>query len=51
MDGFWTENTHQLFRLDAEQLDGLGSILGHSQREVWIHRCYIQLTVSTTTKK
>ena len=42
--------THQLFRLDTEELDGLGSVLRHSQREVWIHCCYIQLTANKQIK-
>lgn len=44
-----TQSTHQLFRLDAEELDGLGSILCHSHREVWIYRRYIQLTANKQT--
>lgn len=40
--------TYQLFRLDTEELDGLGSILGHCQGEIWINQCYIQLTAKKT---
>lgn len=32
----WT-GTNQLFRLDTEELDGLGGVLGHSQIQAWVH--------------
>lgn len=43
--------THQLLGLDTEELHGLGGVLGHGHREVWIHRGDIQLAVNATGRK
>lgn len=39
--------TNQLFRLDAKELDGLGGVLCHSQRQARIKRGDIQLAATT----
>lgn len=40
--------TYQLLRLDAEELDGLGSVLDHRQSQTGVYRRHVQLTVEDT---